>query len=665
MPKFRKNHIASLLISIAVFISLAFIYDKTNLLEGIELWSLDKRYYLRDPNEVGVKIQEGVKREKKNPRANDNVIIVGIDNDTLVAMDATEGEKGRWPFHWDIHSKVANYIASGKPNSITFDIMFLENKAGEDTLAEAVRDAGCVFLDYPFEREEMSQVHEDRIDRMKLFSETALPSSNMVFGTEKYKDVTPPTAKLIKSAKGIGFANIESDIDHVNRRMPLYAKYKGDFYPSIDLAIAAHYFGITLSDIEIVPGKYVRLKNINPEKLIDKSRNYLDIPIDNEGYMDINFAGGHGSFSNYSYYYFNRDGTEPENSSFKDKIVFIAAYASTGIATDIHKSPYGDFYGIEHHANAVNTIINQTFIHKAKIWQDILILFAVSLILGLLIPRMSIITGSIFTTLFAIIYVIIAYVLFDTKSVVFAMSTPVFQIFINFLAVSVYRSFTEQKEKRYIRQTFSKFVSKSVVDELLKNPKMVRLGGEKNILSVLFSDIRGFTSISEKMTAELLVEHLNEYLQAMTDIVIESDGTLDKYVGDEIMAFWGAPIPQEDHALRTCRAAVKMIDVLNELNVNWTALGKPKLDIGIGINTGEMVVGNMGSASRMNYTLMGDNVNLGARLEGTNKVYGTKIIISEFTYEHVKDHVIARELDLIRVKGKALPVKIYELIDMK
>jgi adenylate cyclase len=203
------------------------------------------------------------------------------------------------------------------------------------------------------------------------------------------------------------------------------------------------------------------------------------------------------------------------------------------------------------------------------------------------------------------------------------------------------------------------------VDELLKNPKMVRLGGEKNILSVLFSDIRGFTSISEKMTAELLVEHLNEYLQAMTDIVIESDGTLDKYVGDEIMAFWGAPIPQEDHALRTCRAAVKMIDVLNELNVNWTALGKPKLDIGIGINTGEMVVGNMGSASRMNYTLMGDNVNLGARLEGTNKVYGTKIIISEFTYEHVKDHVIARELDLIRVKGKALPVKIYELIDMK
>jgi len=231
--------------------------------------------------------------------------------------------------------------------------------------------------------------------------------------------------------------------------------------------------------------------------------------------------------------------------------------------------------------------------------------------------------------------------------------------------ITVYRVLTEQREKKYIRQTFSKFVSKSVVDELLKDPDKLKLGGEKKILTVLFSDIRGFTTISERLTPEALVEHLNEYLQAMTDIVFKYLGTLDKYVGDEIMAFWGAPIPQEDHAVLAARASVEMMRVLGELNRKWVAEGKPELHIGIGLNTGDMVVGNMGSSSRMDYTLMGDNVNLGARLEGTNKVYGTNIIISEATYEYVKDHIVARELDLIRVKGKELPVKIYELIDMK
>jgi adenylate cyclase len=224
---------------------------------------------------------------------------------------------------------------------------------------------------------------------------------------------------------------------------------------------------------------------------------------------------------------------------------------------------------------------------------------------------------------------------------------------------------TEQREKKYIRQTFSKFVSKSVVDELLKDPDKLKLGGEKKILTVLFSDIRGFTTISERLTPEALVEHLNEYLQAMTDIVFKYYGTLDKYVGDEIMAFWGAPIPQDDHAVLAARASVEMMRVLGELNRKWVSEGKPELHIGIGLNTGDMVVGNMGSSSRMDYTLMGDNVNLGARLEGTNKVYGTNIIISEATYEYVKEHIVARELDLIRVKGKELPVKIYELVDLK
>ena len=282
--------------------------------------------------------------------------------------------------------------------------------------------------------------------------------------------------------------------------------------------------------------------------------------------------------------------------------------------------------------------------------------------MGYLFSRISIIM-TILTTFFLVLgYFFAGYALFETRSIITAFATPMIMIGVNFGLTTSFRLITEQKEKKYIRQTFSKYVSKTVVDVLLKHPEMVKLGGDKAILTVLFSDIRGFTTISEKLTPEQLVEHLNEYLQAMTDIVYKYDGTLlDKYVGDALMAFWGAPVPQEDHAYRACKACLEMMSVLHRMNKNWESLGKLPLNIGIGLNSGDMVVGNMGSVSRMNYTLMGDNVNLGSRLEGTNKEYGTNIIISEYTYELVKDKVIVRELDLVKVKGKHLPVKIYEL----
>jgi adenylate cyclase len=426
-----------------------------------------------------------------------------------------------------------------------------------------------------------------------------------------------------------------------------------------------NYFGIGTGDVEIVMGKHIILKNLPAKKMAKPNeKREIVIPIDSEGFMDINFIGGPGSFQHYPYYYFHSDG-EITNKSLENKIILVAAYSATGIATDIHKSPYGDLFGIEHHANALNTILNQDFIIKLSEVQNVLILLAISLLLGFLLPKFSIVVSMLFTAVFALAYVVASYVLFDTVNLICVFATPVVQIGGIFTSITVYRVLTEQKEKRYIRQTFAKFVSKSVVDELLKDPEKLKLGGDKKILTVLFSDIRGFTTISERMTPEALVEHLNEYLQAMTDLVIKYDGTLDKYVGDEIMAFWGAPIPQENHAMLTCKAAVEMMRVLGELNDKWKSQGKPELNIGIGLNTGDMVVGNIGSSSRMDYTLMGDNVNLGARLEGTNKVYGTGIIMSESTYEYVKKHVIARELDLIKVKGKHLPVKIYELIDIK
>jgi adenylate cyclase len=219
---------------------------------------------------------------------------------------------------------------------------------------------------------------------------------------------------------------------------------------------------------------------------------------------------------------------------------------------------------------------------------------------------------------------------------------------------------TEERDKARIREMFGKYVSPRVVDEILTEPP--ELGGVDKELTVFFSDIRGFTTLSEAMTPQELVNHLNAYLTAMTDIILEYTGTLDKYVGDEIMCFWGAPLPQADHAILACKCALKQMQVLGELNSEWPP--EKQINIGIGINSGIMTVGNMGSSGRMNYTLTGDNVNLGARLEGTNKQYLTNIIMSEYTYGLVKDQVVARELDNIRVKGKNRPVLIYELVDV-
>jgi len=239
---------------------------------------------------------------------------------------------------------------------------------------------------------------------------------------------------------------------------------------------------------------------------------------------------------------------------------------------------------------------------------------------------------------------------------------PVLTMTTIYLGITVYRYVTEEREKKKVRGAFQYYLTASVVNEILKDPSKLKLGGDKKNLSVMFSDIRGFTSISEKLSPEELVRILNEYLTAMTDVVFKYDGLLDKYIGDAIMAVFGAPLDQPDHALRACRTGIEMMSELRRLREKWAAEGRPDINIGVGINTGDMVVGNMGSQMRFDYTVMGDSVNLASRLEGTNKEYGTNIIISEFTHEIIKDELFCRELDAVRVKGKKLPIRIFELL---
>ena len=243
---------------------------------------------------------------------------------------------------------------------------------------------------------------------------------------------------------------------------------------------------------------------------------------------------------------------------------------------------------------------------------------------------------------------------------------PGFALFFGYTSQTAYRFLMEERRARDIRKMFSSYVSKRIVDELIRDPSKAKLGGDRKEITVLFSDIRGFTSFSEKHQPEEVVSLLNEYLGAMTEIVFAHEGTLDKFVGDAIMALWGAPVGQPDHAERAARCALAMIAKLKELQAKWTAEGKYVIDIGIGINTGDMVVGNMGAeGKKMDYTVIGDNVNLGARLEGLTRKYNNHIIISEYTYEKIKDVVQATELDSVTVKGKEKPVVVYDLVGLK
>ena len=228
-----------------------------------------------------------------------------------------------------------------------------------------------------------------------------------------------------------------------------------------------------------------------------------------------------------------------------------------------------------------------------------------------------------------------------------------------------YQYFVEGREKRKMKRLFGQYVSKDVYEQLVANPDLARLGGQRRQMTVLFSDIRGFTTVSEKGQPEEIVQLLNEYFTRMVDIVFKHKGTLDKFVGDMVMALFGAPLDDADHAEHAVDAALEMIAELRRLNERWTAEGRPSLDIGIGVNTGPMIAGNIGSEAIMSYTVIGDAVNLGSRLESLNKEYGTRIIISEATRDSLPPKYAFRPLGDVVVKGKTRPVAIFEVVGLK
>ncbi|MBI5116740.1 adenylate/guanylate cyclase domain-containing protein [Candidatus Poribacteria bacterium] len=339
-------------------------------------------------------------------------------------------------------------------------------------------------------------------------------------------------------------------------------------------------------------------------------------------------------------------------------------YGLTAAGThDLNPMPFSARYPmVGAIANVFNTIVTDQFITPLKKFWRLPLFLAIGLIAGYILSSRATVRGSVFTLLFLIGYLLFAHEVFVVRRVWIDVVGPAGIVILSDVAIVWYKFSTAEKKRKFIREAFEHYMNPKVVDQIAGNPEMLELGGKEMVLTALFSDVAGFTTISEQLTAHQLVELLNEYLTAMTDIVLKYDGLLDKYEGDAIMAVFGAPIHYPDHAARSCFVALEMQEQLKSMREKWKAEGKPELHARVGMNTGTMVVGNMGSRIRFDYTVMGDSVNLASRLEGVNKQYSTNIMISEFTLEHCKSDVIVREVDLIRVKGKAKPVRIYEVL---
>jgi len=432
-----------------------------------------------------------------------------------------------------------------------------------------------------------------------------------------------------------------------------------DFYPSLAMQTVREYENI--KDQSIVG--YIRDTGLDHIELGP----YI-IRTNSDGRTLINFAGPSQSYPHYSMADVI-DGTVPA-SKFRDKIVLVGATA-VGIG-DLRITPFqsSDYMGVEIHANVIDNLLHiaepgRGFLSRGSNEEmiDIFFILAFGIGMGFAFARLKPLYSTFSVVAALVAFVGIAYMAFSHWGMWLYLVIPAGTLIVNYGGITSFRMVFEEREKRKVRKTFERYVSPGVIRLIEADPKKYfKQGGESKELTIMFSDIRSFTTISEGLTPNELVALLNEYLGEMTDIVFKRWGTLDKYIGDALMAFWGSPYPQEDHHIRACSAALDMSARLEELNLKWEVEGKRQLEIGLGINTGIVNVGNMGSSRRFAWTVMGDPVNLASRLEGQNKEYHTTRIISDFTYEKVKEHFVCRYLDRIKVKGKTKPVVIYELM---
>ena len=531
----------------------------------------------------------------------DEIVIVEIDDTSLQALDA------EWPLPRNYYAKVIENVNRSKV--IGIDIEFFTNKSYEDDiiLADSIKKSGKVILAMKYENFSIRNNQLYGIGLLKPISLLGSPDKDFQ----------------------IGFVNIYEESDGIVRY----------FIPHLTGVEEHDHFSV------VVVEKYLGFSRIlNETKMLIK---FYEKP---GGYTRLKFS---------DVYMNNTD------FDFTNKIVLIGV--TTHDAHDYHSVPISSeaMPGVEIHANLIQSLILQDYLHLQNDYTVIGVIFLFAFLAGFFIYRFKIHIATVILLLIAVAYIVSTIYIFNLFKTIMNILYPMISLVSVYVSLVVVYYRTEEKSRKWITSVFGKYVSPIVIDHLLQNPEKIKLGGEKRNLTIFFSDIRGFTPISEKLNPENLVHLLNEYLTEMTSIIIENEGLVDKYMGDAIMAFWGAPLDISNHAEIACSSSLEMIVRLQKLQKKWKQQGIPFFDVGIGLNSGDAIVGNMGSSTRFDYTAIGDNVNLASRMEGLNKIYGTNIILTEKTFSLVEDKFETRKLDAVKVKGKEESIFIYELICRK
>jgi adenylate cyclase len=527
-----------------------------------------------------------------------DVVLVVIDDASLQAV-------GRWPWDRTVTARLVRALAPAKIVGLDINFPELSTPAADQELADAISGAGNVVLPV-----ELTYGPDGRIAVSAL----------------------QPIETIRSAAVALAHTNTPPDPDGVVRRIPLSSTLTdGTTYHAMG-EIVARRAGARAGGVETDP----------------------------QGRMLVPFVGAPGAFRTVRAADVLSGAVSPE--SFRDLIVLVGV-----TAPDLHDERMVPtsrgvlMSGVEIHANVADALLSRTFASELPLPFGALVALGLALLVGALIPLMRIRMGLLVVLASSVGYALVVVVLAG-RGLFLPILNPVVGVFLTYLSVTMYRYIRANQEKNYLRHAFEKYVSASVINSIMEHPDKLALGGERRRMTVLFSDLRGFTSLSEQMDATELVKLLNRYLDAMTDAVLDEQGVLDKYMGDAVMAFWGAPFVQPDHAERALRAALRMRDKLAVMNRDQIFGRDVVLRLGIGVSTGDMVVGNMGSRRRFDYTVMGDTVNLGSRVEGINKVYGTEILLTEEAVKGLSSDFVVRPLDRVAVKGKNESVRLYELV---
>ncbi len=577
-------------------------------------------------------------------RASKNIVLFFVDQDSLDVYEEYQGLS--WPWPREMYSYILEYCLRAGAKAVYIDFVFSESSSwgleDDQVLAETMAVSNDVFLPISLSKSP-KEIDESSSPLLKTFSLTGLPFLSE--SAAPMKSVSLPVPSLMSSARGVGNTTFAPDKDSVFRRIPLAFSLNDLVLPSVPLALSL---------------------------FMDENLRPSEIPLDLSNQMIIKYHGPTGTYPSYSIaaiinsYLQLQEGKPPQipPETFKGKVVFIGGSAP-GIL-DLRPTPFSPVCpGAEILATALDNLLQNDFIRIPSPFVSFLFIGLLSLITAVGSSVLKKIWMTIPFALFCLALVASMTSLAFGWGYWLEFVAPGFAVVLSFTGAMVLSYSFEGRQKRFIKSVFRHYLSPDVIERVLEDPSLLRLGGERRTITSFFSDVAGFTSISESLSPEELVHLLNDFLSEMTDIILSYGGTLDKYEGDAIIAFWNAPLDQPDHAVRACRAAIECQKRLGELRSEFVKKSGHELFMRIGLNSGPAVVGNMGSHSRFDYTAMGDTINMASRLEGACKHYAVPILVGENTYLMAKDVITAREVDLIRVVGKNKPERVYQILGEK